>query len=438
MVTKTEIIDILSEWNFWGKGLPIGIERGAYLNSILSYLSGVNKMIGLYGIRRSGKSFILRQISKKFSEANSKENVLYINFEETRFPSMLDKEFLLKIIDAFKEIVKPSKKPLIILDEVQEVDGWERVVRSLHEKDKARIIVSGSSSRLMAEELETLLSGRTINIEAFPLSFKEFLQFKNIEEKDMLLNKEKRMSALNQYLEQGGFPETVLETNEEKKREIINSYWDTIIIKDIEKRFKVRKGAELEAVARFVASIPSSLISFRKISLSLGIPLKTVERFFKYLEIARLINSIKKFSWKVIEQERSIRKIYLTDISFFTFSGFKFSKNIGKICENTVAIELLRRKEDKGRKIYYWKDNQQREVDFVIKEGMKVRQLVQVQVTYASSRDEIEKREIKALLKASEELRCKNLLCITWDYEAEERIKGKGIKFLPLWKWLLT
>ena len=122
--------------------------------------------------------------------------------------------------------------------------------------------------------------------------------FKKIKEKELWLNKEKRFSVLTKYMKEGGFPEVILESDWEKKREIVNSYWDTIIIKDIKKRFKVRKDAELEAVGRFLCSNPASLISFRKIGNILAMPFKTVERFFKYFEIARFIASIKKFSWK--------------------------------------------------------------------------------------------------------------------------------------------
>ena len=126
------------------------------------------------------------------------------------------------------------------------------------------------------------------------------------------------------------------------------------------------------------------------------------------------------------------------DNGIITTAGFRFSENIGRLMENVVATELLRRKSysDKNYEIFYFKDHQQREVDFVLKEGLRIKQLIQV--TYASERYEIDKREIKALLKASDLLKCKDLLCITWDYEGKDEIKGKKIKFLPLWKWLLN
>ncbi|MCD6590163.1 ATP-binding protein, partial [Candidatus Woesearchaeota archaeon] len=406
-----------------------------YTNTITRYLKGVNKIIGVIGIRRSGKSYILRQIAKIYSDILGKENVLFVNFEEMNFPTRLDKDFLIKIIETYKEILKPKNQPLIILDEVQEVKEWERVVRSLHEKDKARIIISGSSSRVLSQELSTLLSGRLLNIEILPLSFTEFLTFKNANREEIKLNKEKRRKLFLEYLEFGGFPEIVLETDKEKKREILQNYWETIIIKDVERRFRIRKSENLDTIARFLTANPSSSINFRKMSRSLGIPLKTVERFSKYLETVRLVNFVKRFSWKIKEQEKAPRKAYLTDIAFFNLRGFKASKNYGRVFENIVAIELKRRKKE----FYYYKTNDGYEVDFIVKEGNKINELIQVSAV--NDKKEVNHREIRALLHAQKELNCKNLTIITDNYESIEdmewfKIRGK-IKFTPLWKWLI-
>jgi predicted AAA+ superfamily ATPase len=436
---KGQIIEVLSSWNFWGEGTETGIERRPYTQKIASYLSGVNKIISVFGIRRSGKSYILRQTAKEISETKTAEEVLYVNFEEMKFPAKIDKDFLIKTYEAYREFVNPKKKPLIILDEVQEVNLWEKFVRSLHERNEARMIVSGSSAKLMAEEFESILAGRCISFEIFPLSFKEFLLFNGIEfsERDVVLKPTVFKEWVVPYLKFGGFPEVVLEKNEEKRRSIVRDYWETIVIKDIEKRFKIRADEHLRAVGRFLISNPSSSVSIRSISREMGTPLKTTERFINYFQVARMINFVSKFSFSVKEQERSPKKNYLTDISFFTLMGFRFMENMGKIMENVVAIELLRRRslESRELEIYYWKDHQQREVDFVLKEGMNVKKLIQV--TYASGKDEIEKREIRSILKASEELKCNDLLIITWDYEDEIRVDNKILKCLPLWKLLL-
>jgi len=401
---------------------------------------GVNKVISIYGVRRAGKSYILRQIAKELSDDHGKENVLYVNFEEAGFPTKLTKDFLLRIYEVYKKYVGPKKKPIIILDEVQEVSGWEKFVRTINEKDEAYIIISGSSAKLMSEELTTILSGRSINTEIFPLSFSEFLDFKNFKDTYNLI----RLKGLFlEFLKFGGFPETVLEESEEKKKEIVRNYFQTIIIKDAVKRFKVRNEEVLESLAKFIVSNPSAFLSYRNISRSLGIPLKTIGRYSKYLNIARLYVSLKKFSYSVKEQEKSPRKVYLIDNSFHTVLGFKFSANIGKLIENVVAIELLRRKSyhNPGLEIYYFKTKEGYEIDFLIKEGQNIKELVQV--CYASSFDEIGKREIRALLHGYRLFKNHrpDLIVITWDYEDEREVRWFGkkgrIRFVPLWKWLL-
>jgi predicted AAA+ superfamily ATPase len=434
---KEELITILADWNFWGKGLEVGIEREMYTNKIKEFLfSPLNKIISVYGVRRSGKSFILRQISKFLSEKYGAKNCLYINFEEVRLEKTL--ETLLKAYEGFLEIVRPASKPFLILDEIQEVEGWEKFVRSLQEKNEAKIIVSGSSSKLMSEELASLLSGRDIPIEIFPLSFNEFLNFNKISIKsfeETLINKSLLIKSLREYLEFGGFPEVVIEKNENTKKEILKRYFETILVKDVKKRFKLRESDYLEKLGIFYLTNAASTISFNKLSKVLKIPTKTVERFSKFIAISRMIFFLEKFSFGARERIVSPLKVYSIDTGISNAIGFKFMENFGRSMENLVAIELQRRFKKPNFEVFYFKDYQQNEVDFVLKEGLELKQLIQV--TYASNKDEIEKREIKALLKACELLKCKDLLIITWDYEDEIKIKNKKIVFKPLWKWLL-
>jgi len=433
---REEIVEILSEWNFWGKGLDVGIERKFYVNYILRLLkSRINKIVTVFGVRRSGKSFILRQIAKKLSEEFGEKNILYVNFEEVRIPKNLST--LLEIYDAYREIVRPDRKPFLLLDEVQEIKGWERFVRSFHEKNGGRIIVTGSSAKLMGEEFATLLSGRDIAIEVFPLNFPEFLEFRGIKiNLSALWSERKRLlSELRIYLKWGGFPEIVLEENERMKIDILKRYFETILVKDVERRFRIREVSKIEFLASFYITNVSSLISYAKISRLLHIPVKTVERFSKHLSTSRMIFFIPRFSFKIKEKELSPRKVYSIDLGLANILGFRLIENIGKYMENLVAINLISRFRPPLSNIFYFKDSQQHEVDFIIKENLKIKQLIQV--TYASSLDEIEKRELRSLIKASNLLHCNNLLIITWNLEDEIKFKEKKIKFIPLWKWLL-
>ena len=163
----------------------------------------------------------------------------------------------------------------------------------------------------------------------------------------------------------------------------------------------------------------------------MGIPVKTVERYSKYIESSRMILFVKRFSFSVKEQENSPRKVYSIDTGLSNTVGFRFLENYGRIIENLVAVELLRR----GKEIFYYKSQDQKEVDFVVKEGLKVKELIQVCYDLDVNTKE---REVKALVKASKELGCNSLLVITWDHEAKEEFKEKKIEFRPLWKWLLN
>jgi predicted AAA+ superfamily ATPase len=437
-VRKEEIISILSDWNFWGKGLDTGRERAFYLNRILSFLEGVEKVISVYGVRRSGKSFLLRQVAKELSEKLGRNNVLYVNFEEVRFGSN-EIKMLVEIYDAYREFIRPDKKPLLILDEVQEIREWERFVRSLHEKNEAKLIVSGSSAKLMSEDLATLLSGRDVPIEIFPLGFREFLEFRGVEansEKDVIIRKFEIIQRLREYFEFGGFPEVVLEGEEEKKKAILRRYFETILVKDVERKFKVREKEKLEFLANFYITNVSSPITYTNVSKILSLPKKTVERFSSYLATSRALFFVSRFSPTLKEQEKAARKVYSIDTGMSNAVGFKIFENYGKTMENIVAVELLRRFSTSPTvKIYYLKVNE-KEVDFVIKEGLQIKQLIQV--SYVSSKDEISKREIDALLKAGEKLKCDNLIIVTWDIEEQIRMNEKIVKLVPLWKWLLA
>jgi len=346
---------------------------------------------------------------------------------------------LVEIYDAYREFIRPDKKPLLILDEVQEIKEWERFVRSLHEKNEARLIVSGSSAKLMSEDLATLLSGRDIPIEVFPLSFREFLEFKGVEassEKDVIIRKFEIIQRLREYFEFGGFPEVVLEDEEEKKKAILRRYFETILVKDVERKFRVREKEKLEFLANFYITNVSSPITYTRVSKILNMPKKTVERFSSYLAASRALFFISRFSPTLKEQEKAARKVYSIDTGMSNAVGFRIFENYGKTMENIVAVELLRRFSTSPTvKIYYLKVNE-KEVDFVIKEGMRIKQLIQV--SYVSSKDEISKKEVDALLKASEELKCNDLIIVTWDAEEQIEINGKIMKLVPLWKWLLV
>lgn len=379
-------------------------------------------VVAIVGVRRCGKSV--------FSYLTVKDkNFGYINFDDERL-AMIKADDLNKILQAFYELYPGLD--YIILDEIQNVKNWELFVNRL--RRTKRVIITGSNSRLLSGELSTHLTGRYIDIELHPFSFREFLILNKVKLQDTYTTKEMAeiTKHLEDYLRLGGFPEV-------KKfgKAILPRIYNDIITKDIILRYKVKKIEALRNMARYIITNFSQGISYAKLSRILNVKrIQTISTWISYLEDSFLIFKLERFSFKLKQQIIAPKKIYCIDNGILTTIGFGFSENKGFLIENIVAIELSRRKAlNPLFEIYYWKDHQQNEVDFVIKHGKRIKQLIQV--TCAKDKDEIREREIKSLSKCSYELQCNKLSVITWDYEGKEKHKRKTIEFIPLWKWLL-
>jgi len=405
------------------KGKIIKRENMEKVKKFLKYPN----ILSILGVRRSGKSIFSLLLSKQLEK-----NVSYINFDDERLIG-LKTEDLNKILQAFYELY--GKVNLIILDEIQNVYGWELFANRLRRTKK--VIITGSNSKLLSGELATHLTGRHIDFTLYPFSFSEVLSFKPnvyLTEDTAKIRKE-----LEEYIKGSGFPEF-----REFGPNIIVKIYEDIINKDCLKRNEIRNEKTFKEIAHYLISNFSKEFTYSKLSNIFKIKdVHTLKNYVSYLGEAYLIIVLERYSPKLKQQIIAPKKVYAIDHGFCNFISFRLSKDIGRIFENIVCIELLKKKaKDYRLEIYYWKNHQQNEVDFVVKEGLKVKQLIQV--CYDISDLETKEREIKGLLRASKELRCKNLLVITDDYEKEENIKDKDknksykIKFIPLWKWLLV
>jgi len=306
-------------------------------------------------------------------------------------------------------------------------------VRYLIENERFKVVVTGSSSKLMSKEYATVLTGRHIDIEIFPLSFREFLRFKGekIEDvADVYRSRIKIRRLLDEFLEWGSFPEIVLLDTKVKKLELLRQYFDDILIKDIRGRFKIKDEKFLTSLAHIYLANISNIVRFRKLSREFNKSVSTVERYSYYFEIARLFYFLNKISYKVKEVEKSLKKVYVADLAFHNKLALKFSKNFGRIVENAVFLELIK-KYKPNKELFYYVTKSGKEIDFTIKQGDRVIKLIEV----CAERDFEEHG--KKLAEAGKELKCKDLLCITWDYEGEEYLKKERVIFLSLWKWLL-
>lgn len=427
----SEIMEILLDWNFWKKEIDTGIER-AELISRIKRLSGMNEITVVSGVRRSGKSTMLLQFCKSImGRGTRKEDILIVNFEDPRFKS-LDIELLNKIYETYLTELNPNEEHYVVLDEVQVVNQWEKFARFLHESKRAHIFLTGSSSKLLSSEYATVLAGRHVDMDVHPLSFREFLSFKGVllkDKTDIISKRHEIKRLITEYLKWGGFPKPTLLEKEQDKKELLNSYFRDITIKDIAMRHKIKDIGKLEELAKYFLSNVSSLQSFNKIKNMLGISIDTVERFSRYFSDAYMVFFVKKFSFSEKEQILNPKKVYCIDTGLRNAVSFVFMENLGRLMENAVFLELKRW----GKEIFYWKGR--KEIDFLVKEDLKVKRLIQV--CYDIEDKEAKKRETEALLEGMKEFKLKDGLIVTWDYEGEEKINGKKIVCTPLWKWLL-
>jgi predicted AAA+ superfamily ATPase len=436
---KEDFKIVLREWK--EKKLPEIVEREIKIPMEL------NQIAAIIGPRRAGKTYQMFSTIKALMEKGiSKENILYVNFEHERL-SNLKAEDMRELIEVYYELFKPEKRIYLFLDEIQKVENWEAWVRRIHESKEYYIYISGSSSKLLSKEIATQLRGRSIDFIIFPFSFREFLKAKKFEISDINSFRYsekfgKLLALLREYLEFGAYPEVVLESSEEIKIKILRSYYNTIFYRDLVDRFRIDNLSLLDIFLKYCLKNVAKYFSVSKTYnylKSIGYKCSK-QTLLDYLEFSRnvfFLFPIEIFSYSLKERRQYPRKMYVVDNGIITAIYPETKEEISKLMENVVAIELLRRGElNEKFEVYYWKEyGKKNEVDFVIKKGFDVHQLIQV--TYASSKDEVEKREVKALIKASELLKCRDLLMITWDYEDEMEIKNKKIIFKPLWKWLL-
>jgi len=391
-----------------------------------------NKIIAIIGPRRAGKTFLLKIIGNKLFK-----NPFYVDFENIIFKNLEPAE-VFDLISLHTEIFGESPD-VLLLDEVQNLKDWSSVMRSLLDRNY-KILISGSSSKLLSKEIATQLRGRTISYILLPASFKEFLNFKNFHlEKYLDLESEAKLKRyLKEYLVYGGYPEIILAENEDIKKRILSEYYTTIFYKDFIERFQLKSIDLAKFIFDFFIQNYSSLFSARRFINFLstqGIKFgkTTVYNYIEKLPETLTIFFLEKLSRSIYERKSWPKKVYICDLGLTNL--LKFSEDFGKRMENVVFLHLQRKINEKPLlSIYFFKRNQY-EVDFVIKEGTIIKQLIQV--TYATSKDEIDKREIRALIKAGEELSCKDLLIITWDYEDELKYENRAIKFMPLWRWLI-
>ncbi|MCD6318552.1 ATP-binding protein [Candidatus Aerophobetes bacterium] len=423
---------LISEW--LESDLPFLVERGMGTGKIPPDVGFV-----ITGVRRSGKTYLIYEIAQKLRREIPHQNIIYINFEDDRLYPLKGDE-LRKLPDVYFEYFSPNEDyPIwLLLDEVQNIPNWERSIRTFLDRRIARVVVTGSSSKLLPGEIATSLRGRTLTETVYPLGFKEFLRFKEFKVKSpqSLLyspQKPKVLKFFNEFLEYGGFPQVVLS---KEKEELLREYYRAIFYRDIVERFKIRNLSLFENFLKLLIHQNASLFTLGKAdnflkTLGFKITKSTLAEYLFYIKSAFLLFEISLFSYSTKDRLQYPRKIYTIDTGLVNSVTFRYSHNYGRMLENAIFLELLRR----GKEVYYWKTKNNYEVDFVIIEGFKVKELIQV--VWDISDEKTIKREERALLKAMGEFNLDKGLILTKDYSERKKIKGKEILYQPAWLWIL-
>ena len=372
------------------------------------------------GPRRSGKSFYgLHLIQQTRSYG-------YVNFDDERLAGIGDYDEIISAVNAVY-----GNPRYLLFDEIQNLPRWEMFANRL-QRQGFRLLITGSNANLLSSELATHLTGRHSSLVMFPFSFGEYLASAGDQKTEI----EKRQ-ALEVYAEQGGYPEPLLKKID--RHDYLRTLLQSTLYKDIIKRFKIRSIQGIDDLSLYLMSNMAREYSLNALSgVTRCRSVHTVDKYIRYLQEAYLVFPLKRFSFKLKNQAGQNKKIYCTDNGLAVSAGFRFSANRGSLYENLVAI-ALEKEEIAGRiSVFYWKGAQNEEVDFVVKEGLTIAQLIQVCADISNPKTL--KREMRALIKASQELNCDDLLLLNDRIDREETLKWQDverrIRLMPLWQWL--
>jgi len=395
------------------------------------------------GVRRAGKTYSLFELANTLKKKLPLKNIIYINFDDIRLHPLKGNE-LKELPDFYMQNFDfDEKKPLwFLIDEVQNLNNWDRAIRTILDRRIGNIVITGSTSELQPDKIPSVLRGRTLTKKVYPLSFKEFLLFKN---QDTILSKNiynspkknKIIKYLNEYLEFGGFPQVVLTKENKLKQEILRELYKTIFYRDIIEINDIRNKSLFEAFLKVAVESYSSMFSISKIkrflNSSLGFKCKknTIIDYFNYAKNAFLLSEVEIYSYGIKDRLQYPRKLYTIDSGLTNAVTLKHSPNYGKSLENAVFIELKRRNKD----IYYWKDQKGFEIDFLIISGTKPSNLYQV--CWDIENIQTKKREINGIKKAMNKFSLDEGTIITYDYMGKEKHQGKIINFTPFYIWSL-
>lgn len=368
----------------------------------------------LVGVRRSGKTYLAIQMSEIFKP----EDVFFYNFEDPYFLIHNSVEALEALLTVAEEY-HPKGYVCLVLDEIHNVEGWERWLRKLIARNQYHIVVTGSSAKLLSQELATALAGRTLRHEVWPLSLHEMAEFTHTSVGRGLVRK---------AMMWGAFPEIVMTADDVLKTLILKQYLSDIVFKDVVKRHEIRNTRAFDQVATYYLTNPSSLHSYTAIKNAFQINIDAVAAYTKALEDAFLCFEVQRYHPNLKVQARDPKKIYVIDAGIRRVGARSAQDDTGKLLENCVYLELRRR----GCEVSYFRDTY--EVDFVITDHFKPIQAIQVCADLSAPKTRM--RELTGMLECLHALKLSEGMIVTLDHEERIRAERKTIHCVPAYRWL--
>lgn len=404
------------------KLIQIDYQPRCYHEQVEKYLKS-NLMKLITGPRRAGKSVfsLLLLRGKRFA---------YLNFDDDKLLKEFDEEHIMQVL---KEVY--SDYDYLLLDEPQNLPNWDLWVSKLYRRGY-NLVITGSNSNLLSSEMASLLTGRYLSIEILPFSLRETLEYRKSNFNPALPeDKADFMLQVEDYFHYGGYPEII--NNRDITESYLKTLFDSIIMKDIVRRYKVRKVEELYQFATYMISIFTSPFTYSSITEELGLSSKTtVQKFCTYLKNCYLFFYLPRYNHKLKLMQKVPQKVYIVDNGFLSSSAFQISENKGRLLENLVLLEFIRRKYEIGKNLFYYRNQSDKEVDFVVRENNVVRQLVQV--CWDMSNPKTQKREIGSLMACAKDFPNGELFVITWNEQKEITMNEKIIHVIPYYKWCLS
>lgn len=380
-----------------------------------------NPMIKLItGPRRVGKSTyaLLMLQGKSFA---------YLNFDDNLLLSAWDEELVMRTLDE----VYPNYE-FLLLDEVQNLKDWDVWVSKLYRRGK-NLVITGSNAKMLSGEMATVLTGRYLQVEMLPFSLTETIEWKGANINSISNAKQAEAVAIaDDYLRNGGYPETI--DMRSITRNYLSTLFDSIIWKDVAKRHNIRNITDLNNIALYLLSSFCNPLSANDIAKELSMTsVTTTRKFMDYLHEPYLFYYLPRFNNKLKLMKKAASKVYVIDNGFVAAKAFNLSENLGRLLENEVFVELLRQGYQVETSLFYYRSRNDREVDFVTRQGTHINQLIQV--CYDMTSPKTEKREVNSLIECAGELKCNNLLIITNNEEREIHTDGYNIKVIPFIKY---